>query len=454
MIVLTYCLKCLKKTGFRLLLYACLLLFLTSCLMQYPFHAAEYNTWNDTESYKKASEWLYASDHFASFGRPFLFSLLIGLPRLLGFGFSEFFVAVINFICWFSTIWLLFKVIKDRSNVKMAMKTTLIFASCVSLHCFIFLVHTEVIYTFFLLSHVFCLFQYLKFGKESWFYGGIWLLGASVVIRPTLTYFVFILYFVLVILVVLRRMQLKKFIFISLLLLSTVGLQILNMYRCAHSFKISYIGDVDWYLYVSAYATNVAKYPNQTLDFYGKEWEKEAQLRNSVWWVIGSNYTQEDAQKLPDLENLIHADMKKQLTENKKALAFTFFRSLYINSRSGTQYVLDAKNGFNLPYFAMIQNMFLKVSQVQNLINSAFILFILPIAFIKRYKKQRNFLDKIFGLAIYSWFVAFSIMVFSTIAFTQGDRFHVVTVPLTLFSVALIFFYKKVPLLLNLSEPN
>ena len=433
--------NCLKKQDFRVLIYASLILLFTSCIMQYPFHTELYNTWNDAESYKKASDWLYSDDHFASFGRPFLFSLLIGLPRLLGFGYSEYFVAVLNLIFWFSTVWLLFKLIREMSDEKTAMKIALLFASCVSLHCFVFLVHTEVLYSFILLSHVFCLHQYLKLGKISCFYGGIWLLGASVVIRPTLTYFVFIFYFVLAALVVSRKIPLKKFIFISLLFLSTMGLQMLNMYRCTQSFKISYIGDVDWYLYVSAYAANVDKYPNQTLDFYAKEWEKKAALRQGGW-VIASNYSREDARKLPDLENLIHADMKKQLIENKKALTFTFFRSLFINSKGGTQFVLNAKNGFNLPYFTKIQNLFLKISQCQNLINSSFVLFVLPIVFIKRYKNQRNHLDKTFGLAIYSWFIAFSIMVFSTIAFTQGDRFHVVTVPLTLFSLALIFTTK------------
>ena len=78
--------------------------------------------------------------------------------------------------------------------------------------------------------------------------------------------------------------------------------------------------------------------------------------------------------------------MIKQLKENKKGLAFTFFRSLFINSRSGNQYALDAKNGFNVPYFNVIQNLFLKISQCQNIINSSFVLFILPFFFIK----QRN----------------------------------------------------------------
>ena len=432
-----------RKSEFRLLTYASLILFLTSYIMQYPFNVAEYNTWNDAESYRKASEWLYSSDHFASFSRPFLFPLLIGLPSLLGFSYSEYFVAAMNLIFWFSTICLLFRATREMSDEKKAFKVALFFASCVSFHCFVFLVHTEVLYAFVLLSHVFCLYKYLKLDKKKWFYGAVWLLGASVVIRPTLNYFVFILYIILALLVVLKKVHLKKFVFISLLFLSTIGLQMLNMYRCSESFKISYIGEVGWYMYVSAYAINVQKYPNETLDFYAKKWSKEMANRDEGTWLIGSHYTKEDAQRLPAIEKLIHADMIKQLKENKKGLAFTFFRSLFVNSRSGTQYVLNAKNGFNLPYFATIQSLFLRISQCQNIINSSFVLFILPILFTKQYKKQPNHLNKAFGLAIYSWFIAFSILVFSTIVFTQGDRFHVVTVPLTLFSIALIFFSKK-----------
>lgn len=432
-----------RKSEIRLLTYASLILFLTSCIMQYPFNIAEYNTWNDAESYRKASEWLYSSNHFASFGRPFLFPLLIGLPSLLGFSYSEYFVAAMNLVFWFSTVWLLFRATREMSDEKTAFKIALFFASCVSFHCFTFLVHTEVLYALVLLSHVFCLYKYLQHDKERWFYGAVWLLGASVVIRPTLTHFIFILYFILAILVVLKKVSLKRFVFISLLFLSTIGLQMLNMYRCAESFKISYIGEVGWYRYVGAYAFNFQKYPNQTLDFYAKEWSKEMANRDEGAWLIGSHYTKDDAQRLPVIEKLIHADMIKQLKDNKKGLAFTFLRSLFVNSRSGTQYVLNTKNGFNLPYFTTIQSLFLRISQCQNLINSSLVLFILPILFTKQYKKQGNHLNKVFGLAIYSWFIALSVMVFSTIVFTQGDRFHVVTVPLTLFSIALLFFSNK-----------
>ena len=433
-------LKDINGQSARLLIYSSLILIVSSCLMQYPFHTDIYNAWNDAKNYQKASEWLYSSDHFASFGRPFLFPLLIGLPRVLGFEYSTSFVAFLNLICWFSTIGLLFKVVKNISNEKTAFIMALILASCVSFHCFLFLVHTEVMYAFVLLSHVFCLYQYLKTQSGNWFYGAVWLLGASVVIRSTLTYFVFALYFVLIVLVILRKMRLKQFAIISLLFLSTMGLQMLNMYRVTNSFKISYIGEVDWYMYVSAYATVVQNNPNQTLDFYAKEWEKEMAKRDEGAWIIGSNYTKDDAKRLPAIENLIHADMKKQLMENKKALTFTFFRSLFVNSRGGTQFALAAKNGFNLPYFGTIQRGFLKISQVQNTLNSGLVLLVLPIFFIKKYRKQRNGVDKAFLLALYSWFLAFSIMVFSTIAFTQGDRFHVVTVPLTLFAVARLFF--------------
>ena len=101
-----------------------------------------------------------------------------------------------------------------------------------------------------------------------------------------------------------------------------------------------------------------------------------------------------------------------------------------------------AKNGFNLPMFNTIKSVFLRISQAQNILNSSAVLLILPIFFIKKYRKRQNWSNKILGLALYTWFLAFSIMLFSTIAFTQGDRFHVITVPLTLFCFALLFSKK------------
>jgi hypothetical protein len=434
---------------FRILIYAGLVLFLSSLMMQYPFHSAEFNLINDAESYKIAMNWLYAPDHFASYTRPFLFSLLIGLPRLFGFEYHASFVVVVNLIFWFFTVLLLFRVNKDISDEKTAFKMALVFVSCVSLHCFMFSVHTEIVYAFIVFSHVYCLYQYLKTGKNNWLYGAIWLLGASVGIRPTLAPIVFVLLFVFAILVIFKKMRFKKFTVICLLLFSTVGLQIFNMYRCSHRFKISYIGDTAWYLLMGAYATNIGQYPNQTIDFYAHQLEKEVKIRLKTYFSIGQSRSRNDVEKLASVDSLVKADMIRQLKENKWGLTFTFFRSLFVNSRSGTQYALVAKNGFNLPYFATIQQLFLRVSQCQNIINSSLVLLILPIVFLKRYIKQRNLLDKTTFLAFYSWFLSFSIMLLSTISFTQGDRFHVVTVPLTLFSVGLLFFKRNTSYAIN-----
>ncbi len=435
-----------QKSELSILICAVLILVLTSCLMQYPFQSAAINQLNDAESYKIACDWLYSTKHFASFTRPFLFPLLIGLPRLLGFEYNENFVIALNLVFWFWSILLLFRVVRDISGEKMAFRTTIILASCFSFHCFIFSVHTEISYIFILLSHVFCLYQYLKTEKNSWLYGGIWLLGASVVIRPTLAYIVFVLYFALTVRAILKKIRLKKFAIISLLLFSTIGLQMLNMYRCSNRLKISYIGDVTWYLYMGSYAINIKMYPNQTIDFYAQQWQREVDIRLKTYFSIGRSRSPSDVDKLPSIENLIKTDMVNQLKENKWGLTFTFFRSLFVNSRSGTQYAFDTKNDFNLPYFGAIQQLFFKISQVQNLINSSFVLLILPIIILKRYKKQRKHLDKSFLLAVYSWFLAFSILLFSTISFTQGDRFHIITVPLTLFSLVLLFVNKNTSL--------
>ena len=336
------------KSESRIFIYAGLILLLTSLIMQYPFHSTEFNKLNDAESYKIASDWLYSSDHFASFTRPFLFPLLIGLPHLFGFEYNESFVNAMNLVFWFWTVLLLYRVIKDISDEKKAFITTIAFASCVSLHCFLFSVNTEIIYSFVLLSHVFCLYKYLKTRKEGWFYGAIWLLGASIVIRPTLTYIVFILYLVIVVIAILGKMSLKKLVFISLFFLSTIGLQMLNMYRCSNRFKISYIGDTAWYLYMGAYAINIKNYPNQTLSFYALQWEKEVDSRLKNYFSIGRSHNTSDVEKLNGAENLIKTDIANQFKENKWGITFTFFRSLFINSKSGTQYAFDTKNDFKL----------------------------------------------------------------------------------------------------------
>ena len=51
------------KSEYRVLVYAGLILLVSSCLMQYPFHLTEFNTVTDEWSYKQASDWLYAPDH-------------------------------------------------------------------------------------------------------------------------------------------------------------------------------------------------------------------------------------------------------------------------------------------------------------------------------------------------------------------------------------------------------
>lgn len=418
-----------------------MMLIATTFILQYPFHLSYFNQVNDAKDYIQASKWLYESDHYASSTRPFLFPLLIGLPQIFGFEINEYFVAFLNVIFWLCTIGLLFSTIKGMAGEKSAFVLTLIFASCVSLHCFVFFVHTENIYTFILLAHISCLYQYFKTQNTKWFYGAVWLLGASVVVRPTLLYFVFVSFCILIALTILKKIPLKRLIIITLLLFSTVGVQMLNMYRCTGSLKVSYIGQTAWYLYFGAYSINLLKYPNQTIDFYAKKWEEEVSNRHEVNLSFINN--RENFSKLPEVEKLINQDFSRQLKENKKGLVFTFFRSLFVNSRGGTQYVKSAINGFQIPYFSVYQRFFLSVSQIQNIVNSSTVLIFLPFIFAFQYKQLKNRLKEQFYVAVYAWFLALTLMIFSTVSFTQGDRFHVVTVPLTLFSIALIFFAKK-----------
>ena len=120
-----------------------------------------------------------------------------------------------------------------------------------------------------------------------------------------------------------------------------------------------------------------------------------------------------------------------------------FSRDLLSNSVASNGDVLHITDFKNQRYFGGLLSGVFLWGRVLNILNTVAALFVIPVAFwrFKRYFWQHNrsvfwILGATMGLSV------FTILV-STVSFTQGDRFHLVVLPLSLVSLGVIYFFRK-----------
>ncbi len=401
----------------------------------------------DGRSYVIAGKWLYQENFWASAVRPFFYPLLIGLPQIFGFEINRLFTFSLNYVFWISTIFTLYFFIQTLIKEKTAFVLSLFFASCFGLYSLAFMSTPENCFTLILLMHVIFLFHFLKNLKKESLFISTWLLGLSLVVRPTITLLIplitiSILYFILI-----KKINYKTGLVSLLLLISMPSIQILNMKRCYGNYAISYISHEVWYLFSGSYAYNKPTISNFNVQYYSEAWHDTYKKRIAFY----QKYTKEPLewhQFVSKAEN----DFKEQLTNNKTSLVLTLFRDLISNSLGGTPEIKEAINIKNYSPFQIYQKLFYTISQCQNILNSFFLVLFCPFIFIFHRKKSNKLLQYQLVTMLYTWFIGFSIIILSSFSFTQGDRFHVVTVPLSL--IVFSFFFSIFTSLRNVKEPK
>ena len=104
----------------------------------------------DDITYLKAAKKIYSTFQ-ASDDRPLLIAIIQGFPYLFGFSDNIVFYwgIMLNYLCWISTIRIIFIIISTHINRKLAFYTFLIFVFCIGNLALVFNFLSESIFVFF-----------------------------------------------------------------------------------------------------------------------------------------------------------------------------------------------------------------------------------------------------------------------------------------------------------------
>lgn len=371
--------------------------------------SCNFTTVGDEASYLSAAKKFYV-DLQIDEARPLLFSAITGFPFL--FGSTEKFIfnwiVVVNFICWFLTVILVFEFLKSKIGKKSAFLSALFFILCTGNFAIIFELLSESVFILFLFLTVFQLDKFIQSKSILYLTLALTALSLSILIKPVAFYlFVGLLLFYIKRFLKILTNKYAPYLLMSCLLLFT---QIWTLKKNYGDFTVSYITPFTYYNYLGSRAQCLSD--------------------NTVFQQgTGKRYT--DFCKLSNNEQsrLATADLKRQLNDNKLNLAHAFLINLVNNSSKGSATINESKNSRNDNYFYEIKFFFKAISKVQNIFFTiAGILLSLYFIFVQK---------KILSIYKIISFLVLYIILVSAISSDQGDRFHIVTVP---FTIVLIFY--------------
>lgn len=356
----------------------------------------------DSYSYLLACKELYfnfkLNDH-----RPFLFSLIYGIPLLFTKNIESLFLwsLILNILFWFATINLLYKSLLSFTSPKIAFIASLLFSISIGNIFIIFHLLTETIFTFITILIVYQLINYSKDKEIKPLIYALSVLILACLIKPLslgIVLICIIFYYNDILKITKSRYSIVLYFSILLFLIQLIGMKVTY-----GTFTLSYIDSSTYYNYLGTKA-----------DCY----------KNKEVFIQGKN------KRVLETKNLSHQEMKKlakkdfynQLENNKLNLIKAYFSNLFINSTKGSASVHGCKNINKTSYFDAFQFTFKVISKIQNIFLT--LLGILT-SFIILYNYKTNTKSILF--------VAFTILYcigVSAISTDQGDRFHIILYPL------------------------
>lgn len=350
--------------------------------------------------------------------RPLLISTIQGIPYLLNLTNSAVIKwgIFINFLSWFLTTILLFKIISRRFNRKTAFLFSIVFILCVGnlAHTFNFL--SESIFIFMILLSIYFTSKYYETTKYYFLTFAISILLLNALIKPVSIglALISIIFFIKNI----EKIIFNKFSFFLIISFSLLFFQMYSLRKNYGDFTISYIGSITYYNYLGAKA-----------DCYKK----------GIEYLPGKNERTKKFTKCSsyDMIKMASNDFKNQLKNNTVNLFKAYLFCIYSNSSKGNYIVSECKNINGTNYFNFFRFLFKAISKVQNIfytISSVLISIYVLINFRK--------IEKLY--VIVSIFICY-IFLISGMSCFQCDRFHIAFFPLAILLFATILKLKFAP---------
>jgi hypothetical protein len=424
-----------------------------SFALQLPANASTRQFVNqDPTSYWDAAELIYFEGGKPHPIRPFFYPFLIGLPFLFSVSKSVAWgwALGLNFLFWLSTVVLIFMLLKEYTSHKIAFIGATVFVSNISNIILVWIVLAESLFHFLVISSIYFLSKYLKNGeKKANFALFVAFFCLSNITRPTYLPLFFILLPLFIWFVFKRHLSLLTAMISLIIIVSTVGFNTLKIKQTYGKWTLSYLGDCALYAYFGAFA-KVAK-PDKSWKQMKEDWGIELHIRDTK--------TARHVDSIPwsALSPLVENDLKEQFQNNKIGLIMTFGYTLFTNSTGSDIHVLNFKDLKKQPFFfkAFLYPVYVW-SRLQNILNSFAQLCLIPVLF---YRQKKYFWQKnrpVLGLLIFNSILGVSTILISAVSFTQGDRFHLVTLPLSLVSLGIIYYHKNdyKPLIVKQLNPS
>ena len=395
----------------------------------------------DPASYWNASKLIYTEGVKPHPLRPFLYPFLIGLPSFFSVPTHDalWIVLGFNFICWLITITFIYKILIQLTTPKIALMSALIFILNTSniINCYSVL--AESLFHCLIIGSIYFLLNSLKHNTNNkntrQFSVFITLFCLSFITRPTYSPLLLVLIPLFIFLIIKRYLNIYSIIFSLFIFSITVGFNVYKMHKTYGNWTLSYIGECTIYVFFSAYV-KVAS-PEKTTQQMGEDWFKEYQKRGGQ--IPRSN----DSIPWTALNSIVVNDLKQQLSNNKTGLLMAFSRDLLSNSVASNGDVLHLTDFKNQRYFNGLLNSTFWWGRGLNMLNTLAALLAIPLAFwrFRRYFWQNKRL--IFWILSVNMVLSIFAILISTVSFTQGDRFHLVVLPLSLVSLGVVFAHRE-----------
>ncbi|MBC7643300.1 MAG: glycosyltransferase family 39 protein [Flavobacterium sp.] len=362
----------------------------------------------DEPGYFDAAQKLYV-DFKLDDGRPLLISAINGFPLLFGLNsqYLNYWIFIVNLLCWLGTIFLVFAILSEKFNKKAGFYFALIFMFSLGNLILIFKVLSESVFIFsFVLSLYFYHkqlftndYKYLIFAISTFF--------LSSLIKPIAFGMAFIL--ILISIKKLKLVILNRFVILVLLSILLVFYQMNTLKKNYGNFTISYIDGFTYYNYLGARADCLK---NNT---------KFLQAQNPRFIYL-NKFSHVDQKKI------VFEDFKNQLTNNTSNLFQAYIINIISNSTHGSPVIDNCKNFNNTSYFNFFRIIFKIISKLQNII------FTICGVYMSFYiLRKHKIIDKLFFIIAILFFYVFLL---SAISSNQGDRLHLVLFPLVILMFA------------------
>ena len=335
--------------------------------------------------------------------RPLLISVIHGVPYL--FGFTDSVVVkwgiFINFLSWFFTAILLFKIVSKILDRKKAFLFSIVFIFCIGnlAHAFNFL--SESIFIFMIMFSVYWISKYYETTKYYYITIAISILFLNTLIKPVSIGLALILFIFFI--TKCNRIFFNKFSFLLIVSFSLIIFQMYTLKKNFGDFTISYISSITYYNYLGDKADCYKK---------GIEFIPGKSERSKKIGLLSSHEMKESAEK----------DLKSQIKNNTFNLLKAYLYCIYSNTHKGNFIVSECKNVKGTSYFNVFHFLFKAISKIQNILFTI-ISVILSFYYLMNFRKINKFYLINAAFILYIFFI-------SAMSCFQCDRFHIAFFPL------------------------